>query len=100
VRAVQHNRRGAAILALVFLAAPIRAWQPSQASDARSALEEAVCIDEHTMGPTAAQTVADVEALAAVSELRLAEPLWKRAAASPDGAVGARGAGPIAGEGR
>jgi tetratricopeptide (TPR) repeat protein len=61
-----------------------------EASDARSALEEAVRIDEHTMGPTAAQMVADVEALAAVSELRLAEPLWKRAAASPDGAVAAR----------
>jgi len=120
-----------AILALLFLAVPIGALQPSpamlrqlfeealarrreqygdsdvrtaqaardlglflsrqgEASDARGALAEAVRIDEQAVGPAAAQTLADVEALALVSDVRQAEPLWKRAATSPDAALAAR----------
>ena len=57
---------------------------------ARDALAEAVRIDEKSLGPAAAQTLADVADLAGVSGPGQAEPLWRRAAESPDGEVAAR----------
>lgn len=62
----------------------------SDASGARVALAETVRIDEKALGPTAAQTLADVSELARVSAPQQAEPLWQRAAASPDAKVAAR----------
>jgi tetratricopeptide (TPR) repeat protein len=52
-------------------------------SDARNVLDQVVRIDEQVFGRDAPQTLADVAELAAVSSSRLAEPLWKRASASP-----------------
>jgi tetratricopeptide (TPR) repeat protein len=57
---------------------------------ARTALAEAVRIDEELLGAGAAQTLADVSEIAALSPARQAEGLWLRAAASPDPAVSVR----------
>jgi hypothetical protein len=54
---------------------------------ARRALAEAVRIDELTLGKTAPQTLEDVASLAAVSPVRQAELLLKRAAEAADPAV-------------
>ena len=60
------------------------------ASGSRDALAATVRIDEKTLGPTAAQTLADVTELARVSAPQQAEPLWQRAAGSSDAKVAAR----------
>jgi tetratricopeptide (TPR) repeat protein len=60
------------------------------ASGAHDALAETVRIDEKTLGPIAAQTLADVTELARVSAPQHAEPLWQRAAESSDAKVAAR----------
>ncbi len=60
------------------------------ASGSRDALAETVRIDEKALGPTAAQTLADVTELARVSAPQQAEPLWQRAAESSDPKVAAR----------
>ena len=60
------------------------------AASAQHALAEAVRIDEKAFGPMASQTIADVAELAGVSPASQAEPLWRRAAGSPDAAVAAR----------
>lgn len=54
---------------------------------ARQALAEALRIDEKAMGESAAQTLEDAGALAAVSPQVQAEPLLRRAAESPDPTV-------------
>jgi tetratricopeptide (TPR) repeat protein len=61
-------------------------------SAARDALAEAVRIDEKALGPTALQTFADLAELAGVSAPEQAEPLWRRAAESPDAKTSARAA--------
>jgi Tfp pilus assembly protein PilF len=60
------------------------------ASAARDALGETVRIDEKAFGPSAAQTLADITDLGRVSAPQEAEPLWERAAGSPDAKVAAR----------
>jgi tetratricopeptide (TPR) repeat protein len=60
------------------------------AADARGVLAQAVHIDEAIAGPAAAQTLADVAELAAVSAASDAEPLWRRAAGSADRALASR----------
>jgi tetratricopeptide (TPR) repeat protein len=62
----------------------------SDQAGARSALAEAVGIDEKAFGATSAQTLADVAELATVSPPGEAEPLWQRAARSAEGRVAAR----------
>jgi tetratricopeptide (TPR) repeat protein len=57
---------------------------------AQKALAEVVRLDETAIGPNASQTLADVAALANVSPPRQAEPLWRRAAESPEQKVAAR----------
>lgn len=57
---------------------------------AQKALAEVVRLEESAIGPNASQTLADVAALASVSPPRQAEPLWRRAAASPEQKVAAR----------
>jgi hypothetical protein len=57
---------------------------------ARSALAEALHIDEKTFGATAAQTLADAADLASVSPPAEAEPLWQRTARSANMRVAAR----------
>src|SRR5580765_5003820 len=57
---------------------------------ARTALAEAVRIDEEGLGVGAARTLADVAELAAVSPARTAEPLWRRASAAEDAGVAIR----------
>lgn len=57
---------------------------------ARKVLSELVRLDESAFGTTAAQTLADVASLANASPPAIAEPLWRRAADSPDVAVAAR----------
>ena len=52
----------------------------SDQAGARSALSEAVGIDEKAFGATAAQTLADLAELATVSSPGDAEPLWQRSA--------------------
>ena len=59
------------------------------AGGARKALEETLAIDEKALGPTVAATLADAGELAAVSAPGEAEPLWRRAAESPDAGVAA-----------
>lgn len=61
-----------------------------EASAARSALSEAVQIDEAALGSSARQSLADLADLAAVSPPAIARPLWLRAAASPDSTLAAR----------
>jgi tetratricopeptide (TPR) repeat protein len=61
-----------------------------EVAGARDALAEAVHIDEKALGPTAAQTLADLTELARVSAPQQAEPLWRRAAESSDAKVAAR----------
>jgi tetratricopeptide (TPR) repeat protein len=60
------------------------------AVSARTALAEAVRIDEELLGADAAQTLADVAEIAAMSPARQAEGLWLRAAAASDAAVSIR----------
>ncbi len=57
---------------------------------ARRALAEAVRADEQALGVDAAQTLADVAELAAVSPPRTAETLWRRAAAAQDAGIAIR----------
>jgi tetratricopeptide (TPR) repeat protein len=57
---------------------------------AQKALAEVVRLDETALGPNAGQTLEDVASLATVSPPRQAEPLWRRAAASPEPKVSAR----------
>jgi len=57
---------------------------------ARSALAEALHIDEKAIGATAAQTLADTADLASVSSPVEAEPLWQRTARSANARVAAR----------
>jgi tetratricopeptide (TPR) repeat protein len=54
---------------------------------ARRVLAETVAIDETVFGKSAAQTLEDVSALAAISPPLLAEPLLRRAVESPDASV-------------
>ena len=54
------------------------------ASAAQSALAESVRVDEAVFGADARQTFEDVASLAAVCPPAQAEPLWRRAAESPD----------------
>ena len=60
------------------------------ASGARNALGEAVRIDETAFGAGAAQTLADMTDLGRASAPQEAEPLWQRAAGSPDAKAAAR----------
>jgi tetratricopeptide (TPR) repeat protein len=60
------------------------------ASEARAALAEAVRVDEAAVGASAAQTLADVAELAAVSPPSEAVPLWQRAAGAADAGLAAR----------
>jgi tetratricopeptide (TPR) repeat protein len=60
------------------------------AAAARTALAEAVRIDAELLGAGAAQTLADVAEIAALSPARQAEGFWLRAAASPDPAISVR----------
>jgi len=62
---------------------------------ARKALAEALTVDEKALGPTAQTTLADAGELAAVSEPAAAEPLWLRAAESPDAGIAARALGAL-----
>ncbi len=64
-------------------------------ASARNALSEAVQMDEAILGASARQTLADVAGLAAVSPSAAAQPLWLRAAASPDPALAARALGAL-----
>ena len=57
---------------------------------ARTALLEAVRVDEAAFGLAAAQTLADVAELAAVSPPTEAAPLWSRAGESADAKTAAR----------
>jgi tetratricopeptide (TPR) repeat protein len=59
-------------------------------ADARNILDQVVRIDEKVFGAAAAQTLADVAELAAVSPAGQAEPLWKRASETADPGIGAR----------
>ena len=54
---------------------------------ARRALAQALRIDDGSLGPSAAQTLEDAEALAGVSTPAAAEPLLRRAAESSDSVV-------------
>jgi tetratricopeptide (TPR) repeat protein len=60
------------------------------AGAARAALEEAVRIDEQTLGASAPQTLKDVAELASVSPPPQALPLWRRASEAADPAVAVR----------
>jgi Tfp pilus assembly protein PilF len=60
------------------------------AAGAQQVLAEVVRLDETRFGADAKQTLADVAALANVSTPRQAEPLWLRAAKSPEPKVAAR----------
>lgn len=60
------------------------------AAAARTALAETVRIDEQAFGANAAETLADVAELAAVSQGKSAEPLWRRASAAEDAGVAIR----------
>ena len=60
------------------------------AAGAQKVFTEVVRLDETALGPNAKQTLADVAALANVSRPRQAEPLWRRAAKSPEQKVAAR----------
>ena len=57
---------------------------------ARTALAEVVRIDEELLGSGAAQTLADVAEIAALSPARQAEGLWLRVSESPDASVSIR----------
>jgi tetratricopeptide (TPR) repeat protein len=57
------------------------------AAAARRVLGETVALDETVFGKSAAQTLEDVSALAAISPPAVAEPLLRRAAESPDASV-------------
>jgi tetratricopeptide (TPR) repeat protein len=54
---------------------------------ARRVLTDTVAIDDALFGKSAAQTLEDVSALAAISPPAIAGPLWLRAAESPDASV-------------
>jgi tetratricopeptide (TPR) repeat protein len=60
------------------------------AAGAQQVFTEVVRLDEIALGADAKQTLADVGALANVSAPRQAEPLWQRAAKSPEQKVAAR----------
>jgi tetratricopeptide (TPR) repeat protein len=60
---------------------------------ARAALAHAVAASEAALGPSAHQTLVCIADLASVSEPADADPLWRRAAASPDPALSARAFG-------
>jgi tetratricopeptide (TPR) repeat protein len=60
------------------------------APGARTALSEALRIDEKLLGPGAAQSLADAADLAAVLAPAESEPLWQRAATSSDARLAAR----------
>jgi tetratricopeptide (TPR) repeat protein len=60
------------------------------AAGAQKVFSEVVRLDDAALGANAGQTLADVAALANVSPPRLAEPLWRRASASPDPKLAAR----------
>src|SRR5450755_531943 len=60
------------------------------ADGARRALAEALTIDEKALGPNARATLADAGDLASISDPAASEPLWRRAAESPDAAIAAR----------
>src|SRR5579863_5668107 len=51
---------------------------------ARRALAQSLKIDEASLGASAPQTLEDAVSLAGVSPPAAAEPLWRRAAESPD----------------
>jgi tetratricopeptide (TPR) repeat protein len=57
---------------------------------ARTALFEAIRIDEEALGPAAPQTLADVAELAGVSPPPDSEALWLRAAKSPEARIASR----------
>jgi tetratricopeptide (TPR) repeat protein len=59
-------------------------------ANARKVFAELVRLDEVALGTTAIQTLADVASLANVSPPAQAEPLWRRASASPEHKVAAR----------
>ena len=54
---------------------------------ARRALTDVPKLDESALGPTARQTLEDAAALAGISPAAQAEPLYRRAAESPDASV-------------
>ena len=54
---------------------------------ARRALTDVLKLDESALGPTARQTLEDAAALAGISPAAQAEPLYRRAAESPDASV-------------
>src|SRR5713101_5356571 len=60
------------------------------AASARQVFTDVVRLDEIALGADAKQTLADVAALANVSAPPQAEPLWQRAAKSPEQKVAAR----------
>ena len=60
------------------------------AAAAQKMFAEVVRMDETALGADAAQTLADVAALAKVSQPRQAEPLWQRASRSSEQKVAAR----------
>jgi tetratricopeptide (TPR) repeat protein len=62
---------------------------------ARRALAEALTIDEKALGPTAQATLADAGELAPFSAPDAAEPLWQRAADSPEAGLAARACGAL-----
>jgi tetratricopeptide (TPR) repeat protein len=62
----------------------------NDAQGARTALAEAVRIDEAAFGSGGPQTLSDVAELAAVEPSAEAEPLWRRAAESKDPRIAAR----------
>lgn len=66
------------------------AARQGDAGVARAAFLQAIHVDETAFGPSAAQTLADIAELAAVSPAQDAEPLWRRASSSPDPSVAAR----------
>jgi tetratricopeptide (TPR) repeat protein len=69
--------------------------QQGAADDARLALAKAVRIDEAAAGPKSVQTLADIAELAAVTHPAESEPLWRRAAESPNAPLAARALGAL-----
>ncbi len=61
-----------------------------EASAARTALQEAIRIEEHLLGAADRQTLADLAELAAVSNPAESLPLWKRVALSGDAELAIR----------
>jgi tetratricopeptide (TPR) repeat protein len=90
--AERRSQYGAADLRTAQAARDLGLFLVSQGDrpGARAALADAIRIDEAAVGPTSAQTLADLAELAAISEPAESEPLWRRASDSSDPAVAAR----------